>query len=479
MNFKKIKDDSARERQLMKSLQIWEDRLKSKPDDPKLKKMVEVRQAQLDEYRNGDRSAGSSKESGVPSLNEEEKVEKQVEKIVREVPSVRNSKELYAFAEELGIDYKQANGKPKSTDWIKSEIAKVLWKEQYPNKEMPIQISPMLINDITGEGKEYVDKTFKKDKWSLQHKLNGQRLILAIDPDGTTHMTSRDRSVKTFRYSELDNHVLGLLDLESPFSGLTVLDGEVMCEEANIKLPSGVETTSTLQSTVALIHMNAKDSIEYQRKNGFSLRYKVFDILYLDGKDVQNEPYRVRKDLTVTACQAIKTLNPDCAIDIVPTIDDYDSAWEVFQDYVSKGGEGLILKNLDAKYEQGKRTKGQWKLKARLTIDAFVTGYVPASEDKSLSDYIGGLVFSTNYKGKEIEIAAVSNIDMATRRDATIYVEGKPTLNPKFIGKCAELVGQNFKEGSMRLGSARINEWRDDKNPEDCVLLEEQIRYDR
>ena len=46
-------------------------------------------------------------------------------------------------------------------------------------------------------------------------------------------------------------------------------------------------------------------------------------------------------------------------------------------------------------------------------------------------------------------------------------------------GRFKGLTFKKFKEGSLRLGSARINEWRDDKNPEDCQLQEEQIRYDR
>lgn len=79
-----------------------------------------------------------------------------------------------------------------------------------------------------------------------------------------------------------------------------------------------------------------------------------------------------------------------------------------------------------------------------------------------------------------IEIAAVSNIDMETRKAATIYDEdGRPQLNPEWLGKCAELIAQNFKEGTLRLGSARIGEWRDDKTPEDCQLQDEMIRYDR
>lgn len=475
-----VKDaSSARQRQLEKSLNVWKERLEKDPTNKKIQKMVSERQKQLDDYLSGSESSKEAKEVQ-KDLNEEQQTESKVKKVVSQIPTIKNSKDLYTFAEQCGINYKDSRGKAKSSDWIKAEIAKVIWNQEHPNEEMPPQISPMLIKDITAEGKDYVDKHFTKDKWSLQQKINGQRLILCLNPDGTTNMTSRARSVKTFRYSELDNHVLGLQNLKSPFKGRTILDGEIICDNPNIKLPSGVETTSTLQSTVALMHMNSEDSLKFQKDNGFSLRYKVFDILMLDGEDVQKEPYSTRKDLVYTACTKIKELNPDCSIDILPVIDDYESAWDEFEKYVSEGGEGLILKKKDAPYEQGKRTRNQWKLKGRLTIDAYVTGYVSASEDKSLKDFIGGLVFSTHYHGKEIEIAAVSNLTMYDRKRFTDYdSDGNPVLKKSMLGTCAELCGQNFKEGSLRLGSARIENWRDDKNPEDCVLQDEMIRYDR
>lgn len=386
-----------------------------------------------------------------------------------------SSSELKKIAQSYGIDIEH-----KSVAQLENAIAEVIWNQDHPNEPMPPQIAPMLIKDITGEGKEYVDKTFTKKDYVLQQKINGQRFIFCLNPDGSTYMTSRAKSVKTHRYSELDDHVLGLTNLKSPFDKRVILDGEIICDIPDITLPSGIKTTSTLQSTVSLMHMNSKDSLEFQRKNGFSLRFKVFDILMLDGESVEKEPYDTRKELTVTACLKIKELNPNCAIDILPTIEDYESAWDEFEKYVGEGGEGLILKNRYSPYEQGKRTKGQWKLKGRLTIDAFVTGWVPASEDKGLSNYIGGFRFSTNYKGKVIEIASVANIDLATRKAATSYDEdGKPFLNKEWLNKCASLIAQNFKEGSLRLGSARIEEWREDKNPEDCQLQDEMIRYDR
>lgn len=69
---------------------------------------------------------------------------------------------------------------------------------------------------------------------------------------------------------------------------------------------------------------------------------------------------------------------------------------------------------------------------------------------------------------------------MYDRKRFTDYdSDGNPILKKSMLGTCAELCGQNFKEGSLRLGSARIENWRDDKNPEDCILQDEMIRYDR
>ena len=137
----------------------------------------------------------------------------------------------------------------------------------------------------------------------------------------------------------------------------------------------------------------------------------------------------------------------------------------------------MILKNLNAPYEQGVRTRAQWKLKGFSDVDAFVTGFVASSDDKSLKDYIGGLKFSAYVDGTLREIAAVSNIDLATRKDATVLVDGKPELNPDFMYRCAALIGQDWNEKSLRLNSARINEWRDDKTPEECQVRKEDMKF--
>ena len=128
------------------------------------------------------------------------------------------------------------------------------------------------------------------------------RFILQIFPDGRTTMTSRAKSVKTFRFSELDGKVLGLLDVKSPFeTGVTILDGEILCPLSEIELPSGVKTTTTLQSTVALMHMNTPQSLKMQEKYG-SLVFNCFDILKLDGDETKDLTLRRKSSLGCINC---------------------------------------------------------------------------------------------------------------------------------------------------------------------------------
>lgn len=422
---------------------------------------------------------------GIPFIKPEDREgPKEFYKLVRQycpdgIPAFLKSKVSDASSSQLKNLMSQygLDSAGKSVAQMEDELGKYLWEQDYPGKEMPEQIAPMLIHEVTSKGKDYVSKNFKSDEWWINRKINGMRFILQINPDGSTTMTSRSRSVKTFRYNELNGMVLGLNDIKSPFSGKVILDGEIIAPTAEIDLPSGEHTTSTLQSTVALLHLNKAQSLELQEEYG-SLVYHVFDILKLDEESTESLPYEERSELVATTVAKLEEANPGIPLVTVPVIKDYDDAWETFEEFVKNGEEGIILKNRKAPYEQGKRTKNQLKVKAFQTVDAFVTGVVPSSKDKGLADYIGGFKFSTYVDGKLREVAAVSNIDFATRKAATITNEyGEPDLNPEYINKVAELLGQDWNKKSLRLNSARINEWRDDKDPEDCSVSTSEMKF--
>ena len=85
MNLKRVSDETTRERQLKKSLEVWESRLKDDPDNPKIKKMVEERKKAIESL------GGSSNEN-------KKEIAKEVKELTEEVPTIKNAADLYKYA---------------------------------------------------------------------------------------------------------------------------------------------------------------------------------------------------------------------------------------------------------------------------------------------------------------------------------------------------------------------------------------------
>lgn len=364
----------------------------------------------------------------------------------------------------------------KSVKQMKEMLALFLWAKNHPGEEFPEQFDPMLAQDASRADKDWVNENFKDTDWWIQEKINGMRSVCQIKPDGKVIMTSRERSVKDFTYTMHQDKVLSFQNIKSPFEKTVVLDGELIMKNPRVKLPSGVETTSTLQSTVAVTRLNTEQSIQVQKEYG-SLTYKCFDILKLNGESTEDLPYEDRAALVDEVVAKLKEANPEMSIETITLVKEFKSPYEVFEQFIEQGSEGVMLKKRKAKYQQGKRSYDLVKLKGMVTVDAFITGFVPSDPTKGNKDLIGGFLFSLYLDGKLHEVAGVSNIPNDLRKEATILEDGKPTLNPVFYNRVAELVGQDFNEKSMRINSARINEWRPDKSPEECKLTKSELKF--
>ena len=78
--------------------------------------------------------------------------------------------------------------------------------------------------------------------------------------------------------------------------------------------------------------------------------------------------------------------------------------------------------------------------------------------------------------GKQRVIANISNIPLDIRKNATITgKDGKPDMHPDYYGKVVEMIGQEFGKNG-KLGSARIKDWRTDRQKESCKLTAEDIK---
>lgn len=384
-----------------------------------------------------------------------------------EIREARSATELRQEMESYGLDYRGL-----SRDQMEQELAKYYWAQE-SDQPMPDQIDPMLAkSDAASWTKDEIDQKFPSTDWIIQEKIDGLRCILHFNPSGIT-ATTRSRSVKNFRFSNIEQNWKDLQTLKNPFNKKTILDGELISPKQVIDTGKTI-TASKLQAIVALMGMEPQNALRIQDKIG-SAQYRVFDIIYFDGKSVENLPYDQREELMNTAVVAIQQANPNCSISAVMSHREYQSAYKLFKEYLSRGSEGVMAKLRSAPYQQGHRSAGLQKLKERETIDGFITGFVPSTVGKGFENYIGGFEISAFVDGKEQVIAAVSNIPLSIRQDATLDINGTMNLNPKYLNRCVQLTGQGWGK-NKRLMSARIDDWRDDKFPDQCQLSSDQMQ---
>jgi DNA ligase 1 len=154
------------------------------------------------------------------------------------------------------------------------------------------------------------------------------------------------------------------------------------------------------------MHRRRKHGIGEASKE-FPLNVFVFDILYLDGKDMTNEPYKKRRDMIEKLFGGGRKLMPS-RMSIVGTAKEVS---DIFETSLSKGLEGIIAKDLEAPYTAGKRKFAWIKLKKSYgksvdTIDGVVVGYYLGRGQRAEFEFSGVLVAVFNSDSGKLETLA-------------------------------------------------------------------------
>jgi DNA ligase-1 len=136
------------------------------------------------------------------------------------------------------------------------------------------------------------------------------------------------------------------------------------------------ETTSTFYPFQITMQRKRKYGIE-EKAEEFPLKLFAFDLLFVDGKNIMAEPFEKRRE------ELGKIIKKGDKIELTKSIvtDDPKAMNEFFEENVESGLEGIIAKDLNAKYIAGARKFAWIKLKRSYrgelsdTIDAVVLGY--------------------------------------------------------------------------------------------------------
>jgi bifunctional non-homologous end joining protein LigD len=227
-------------------------------------------------------------------------------------------------------------------------------KSKSPPKFIPLSLATLY------------DKPPSGPDWVHEIKFDGYRAEARLD-GGDVQLLTRKQQNWTHRFPPVAAAVAALP------AETALLDGEIVVEDDN-----GISNFSLLQT-----------DLKEGRTDRFV--YYVFDLLYLDGRDLTAEPFTERKAVLARLLKGYGKAG------VIRYTDDFDEAGPVILRHACEMGlEGIVSKRRSAPYRSG-RTDNFVKSKCHGREEFIVAGYVPAT---AMPRAIGALIVATHENGE-------------------------------------------------------------------------------
>ncbi len=328
------------------------------------------------------------------------------EEVAEQVQSVLSGKTIAQVAHENGQEphHPEAENKtikaptqkakkPAAVTWpraIKSSNKKVQWVEDLLGDKvdlakraaMPVNIKPMLAT--------LVDAPFDGEDWLFEIKWDGYRAVAYVQED-KVELVSRNKKPLTHKYAPV-TEALQALGIHA------VLDGEIVAVNEN-----GLADFQLLQN--------------WQNNPQATLRFYVFDILWLEGYDITALPLVERKRI-------LQHLLP-AEHDVIKNSDHIvGKGNRFFNVALDQGLEGIMAKKWDSVYELGRRTESWLKIKVVKRQEVIICGFTQPRKSRK---FFGALLLGV-YKGKELVYVGHTGSGFNTKSLEQIYNRLQPLV---------------------------------------------------
>ncbi|HEX4477580.1 MAG TPA: DNA ligase D, partial [Polyangiaceae bacterium] len=298
------------------------------------------------------------------------------------------------------------------------------------------------------------------DEWVVEPKLDGYRALARLE-NHEVELVSRNGKDWRERFPNVVRAIEKL-----PISS-AVLDGEICVLDdqgvPRFQLLQNSLEGSTRRKVAARTPANGKAPADEAR-----LVYFVFDLLFVDGKDLRDHPLSTRKSMLESILSGQKP-----PLIYVPHVTATKGA-VLLEAACASGAEGVVVKRLEAPHRP-RRTPEWVKVKCGRRQEAIIVGF---SAPKGSRESLGALLLGVNdgdgiqYAGKVGTGFDARTLKDLARRLKPLIVKQSPVVNPPRVKdvtwvKPALVAEVAFAEwtsdGSMRHPS--FVGLRDDKKP--------------
>ncbi len=260
--------------------------------------------------------------------------------------------------------------------------------EKAPRANFTLNLQPMLAS--------LVDKPFDEEGWLYEIKWDGYR-AMAFMNNGKVNLKSRND--KSF-----DEKFYPVFNALKKWGINAIVDGEIAVLDEK-----GISNFGALQN--------------WRSEADGELYFYVFDIVWLDGKDLSNLPLKERRTVLESVVPQNGLIRLSTAFE--------ESGIEFFEAAKKTGLEGIIAKKAGSIYQPGKRSKEWLKIKANKRQEMVIGGY---TRNDDTSKLFSALLVGVYEKGKLRYTGKVGtgfNDKMQLEMLATFkkYIVKKPPFN--------------------------------------------------
>lgn len=293
-----------------------------------------------------------------------------------------------------------------------------------------------------------------EDDFGFEVKWDGIRAVAYLDR-GKIHLENRNLRDITFKYPEVHGMAEGRR---------AVVDGEIVALDED-----GRPSFEMLQ---ARMHLSSPDVVRVKAPR-VPVRFMAFDVMWLDGRDVTKVPYTERRELL----EGLELNGPSWQTPAWRAGDGNALLDAARRQHL----EGVMAKKLDSPYCPGKRTSYWLKVKAKMSQELVIGGWLPGEGRRE--NTLGALLMGY-YDDGELRFAGRVGTGFTEKTLADLMQRFRRLDRPDspFGGRPAPPRAARYLQPRL-VAEVEFTEWtregilrhpsykglRDDKRPQDVV----------